>query len=317
MRRAVIDIGTNTVKLLVADVAASHINPVAAKDKTTRLGEGVDRTGWLSMKAIERTVATVDEFVAVARQLGAADIRAFATSAVRDAANPQDFLAACPLPVEVISGQREADLIFRGVTSDPDWAGKPLLVLDVGGGSAELVRGQDGRVEEWKSLPLGAVRLLEQFGDDFARLTEHLRRTLLPVMTGRANWPSQPSGESLTASAGWVPARCQQNKLAECRFIGTGGAITTLARVARGMDGQDFRSTPLDQARLTQEDLRAWVSRLNALPLRERKKVPGLPPERADIIVPGGMVFVVAMELLGAREIVVSTRNLRYGALVS
>lgn len=281
MRRAVIDIGTNTVKLLVADVTGRQIKPVVSKNLPTRLGEGVDRAGWLSVKAIERTVAAVAGFVEEARRLGATEIRAFTTSAARDAANRREFLAACPLPVEVLTGEREAELIFRGVASDPVWAGQPLLVLDVGGGSAELIQGRAGNVERLHSLPLGAVRLLEQFGDDVAGLMEHLRRTLSPVAR---EFP--PAGR---------------------QFIGTGGAITTLAKIIAGK---------VDHARLAEEDVRAWVSRLNALPLAERRKVPGLPPERADIIVPGGLVFVMAMELLGAREIVVSTRNLRYGALL-
>jgi exopolyphosphatase/guanosine-5'-triphosphate,3'-diphosphate pyrophosphatase len=306
MRCAVIDIGTNTVKLLVADVTGNQITPVVSKDKTTRLGEGMvaqasrlrssltAATGTvaplLSAAAIRRTVEAVTGYVAEARQLGATEIRALTTSAVRDAANRQEFLAACPLPVEVITGEREAELIYRGVASDPVWAGQPLLVLDVGGGSAELVQGSDGRVERWTSLPLGAVRLLEQFGDDIAGLMAHLRRMLAPVI--------QP---------------------VECQFIGTGGTITTLAKIvaqASRLCGADPVNRRDACSTLTDEDLRAWVSRLHALPLAERQKVPGLPPERADIIVPGGLVFVVAMELLGAREIAVSTRNLRYGALL-
>jgi len=323
MRRAVIDIGTNTVKLLVADVADGQIAPVVAGDTATRLGKGVDRTGRLSRTAIERTVAAISEFVAKARQLGATEIRAIATSAAREAANRQEFLAACPLPVEVLTGAREAELIFCGVASDPAFAGQPLLVLDVGGGSAELVQGKNGAVETWQSLPLGAVRLLEQFGDDFAGLTAHVRRTLAPAVTGRAGWPSPPPANQPIPAARRTTAPHQRQT---CRFVGTGGAITTLANiVARASwprdstpgDGPDARPTGVDHARLTPEDLRAWVSRLNALPLPERKKVPGLPPERADIIVPGGMVFVAAMELLGAPEVTVSVRNLRYGALVS
>src|SRR5437899_821508 len=118
MRRAVIDIGTNTVKLLVADVADGCITPVVAMDRTTRLGEGVSESRQLSLPAIERTIATITEYATEARALGAKDVIAFTTSAAREATNAGMFLdsvrAACGLDVEVITGQREAELIFRG-----------------------------------------------------------------------------------------------------------------------------------------------------------------------------------------------------------
>jgi exopolyphosphatase/guanosine-5'-triphosphate,3'-diphosphate pyrophosphatase len=285
MRRAVIDIGTNTVKLLVADVHDGGVKPVLSKDATTRLGEGVDKTKRLLPAAIARTVKTVGEFAAEARKLGATDVRALTTSAARDAANRDDFLAglrtACDLEVEVITGQREAELIFRGVSSDPAWSSEPILVLDVGGGSAEFIQGEAGKIERFQSLPLGAVRLTERFGEDFPALVVYLRATLYKLLAGLE-----------------VRGR---------KMIGTGGTATTLARIQSGK---------VDHASISQEQMRALVARLNALPLAERKKVPGLPPERADIIVAGSAVFMVAMELLGAVELTVSVRNLRYGALL-
>jgi exopolyphosphatase/guanosine-5'-triphosphate,3'-diphosphate pyrophosphatase len=285
MRRAVIDIGTNTVKLLVAEVDGNQVVPVLSKDVTTRLGEGVDKSRRLLPAAITRTVKAVGEFVVEARKLGAADVRALTTSAAREAVNRDDFLAgvrtACDLEVEVITGQREAELIFRGVSSDPAWSSQPVLVLDVGGGSAEFIQGEAGKIERSQSLPLGAVRLTEQFGDDFATLIAFLRETLHKSLTGY--------------------------DLHNRRMIGTGGTVTTLARILSGK---------VDHASISQEEMRALVARLNALPLAERKKVPELPPERADIIVAGSATFMVAMELLGATDLTVSVRNLRYGALL-
>ena len=286
MRRAVIDIGTNTVKLLVADVQSGKVMPVVSKDQTTRLGEGVNESKHLSRIAIARTVEAIDHFIADAREFGAPEIIALTTSAARDAANCDEFLrtvrSKCGLDVQVISCEREAELIFRGVSSDPGWSSQPILVLDVGGGSAEFIQGERGNIERFQSLPLGAVRLTEQYGEDFAGLVGFLRETL---------------HKSLAVYS-------VQNR----RMIGTGGTITTLARIERGT---------VDRVSISQEELRALVARLNSLPLAERKKVPGLPPERADIIVAGGAVFLVAMELLGAFELTVSVRNLRYGALLS
>jgi exopolyphosphatase/guanosine-5'-triphosphate,3'-diphosphate pyrophosphatase len=286
MRRAVIDIGSNTVKLLVADVAHGDLQPVLAKDTATRLGQGVQQAGRLDPAAISRTVNAIANFLAEARRLGAGDCTAITTSAVRRAANRAEFLAAvrdqCGLPVEVISGEREAELIFRGVASDPFWAAQPLLVMDVGGGSAEFIQGRPGQVERLESTPLGAVRLAEEFGEDrFAELSEYLRRALRDRL-----------------------AHYDHRR----RLIGTGGTLTVLARVAQ--------HDPIDHARLEEGELRALVMKLNALPLAERRAVPGLPADRADIIVPGGLVYILAMEALGAFEIVVSTRNLRYGVLL-
>jgi exopolyphosphatase/guanosine-5'-triphosphate,3'-diphosphate pyrophosphatase len=287
MRRAIIDIGTNTVKLLVADVSRGQVVPITAKDRTTRLGEGVDDSRRLLPSAMARTVQAIQDYLAEARALGATDFRALATSAARDAANRNEFLdqvqRECGLEVQLISGDREAELIFRGVSSDPEWSGRPILVVDVGGGSAEFIQGHTGKMERFQSLPLGALRLTEKFGDKrFTDLCEHVRATLHDALAGyEAN---------------------------HCRLIATGGTITTLARIECGA---------IDHATISREKVQALVRKLEAMPLAERKKVPGLPPERADIIVAGGAVILVAMEVLGAGEFTVSVRNLRYGALVS
>ncbi|MGD1019222.1 MAG: Ppx/GppA phosphatase family protein [Verrucomicrobiia bacterium] len=287
MRRAVIDIGTNTVKLLVADVSDRQCVPAVAKDRTTRLGEGVEESRRLLPVAMDRTVRAIQDFLAEARALGATDCVAVATSAARDAANRDEFLGqvrhACGLDVELISGEREAELIFRGVSSDPEWSGAPILVVDVGGGSAEFIQGRDGKMEVFQSLPLGALRLTEKFGEGrCAKLCEYLRAMLTPALAGY--------------HAGGY------------RMIATGGTMVTLARVECGT---------VDHATISREKLKALVRRLEVMPLAERKKVPGLPPERADIIVAGGAVLLVAMEILGASELAVSVRNLRYGVVVS
>ncbi len=282
MRRAVIDIGTNTVKLLVADVDNGAVKPVLHMDATTRLGEGVNQTHRLSPAAIARTVDAIGRYVAEARSLGADGVIALTTSAARGATNADEFLRACPVPVEVITGQREAELTFRGASSDPAWAAERLLVMDVGGGSAEWILGQAGKIERAQSLPVGAVRLLEQFDDDFADMAAYLRGALAGALA-----PFRPGP--------W-------------RMIATGGTIVTLARIAQ---------QPVDHATFTLTSIRALVTHLNSLPLPERQQVPGLPADRADIIVPGGAVFLFAMEALAAHELTVSVRALRFGALLA
>lgn len=286
MRRAVIDIGTNTVKLLVADVRQGQVVTVLFKDRTTRLGERVDERSQLLPAAIARTIQAVNEFRAEAKSLGATDIIALTTSASRDAANRDEFLdgvrQTCGLEVELISGEREAELIFRGVSSDPEWSGEPILVVDVGGGSAEFIQGRAGRMELFHSLPLGALRLTEKFGEGrFGELCDHLRSTLGPAL---ARYEAMGR-----------------------RVICTGGTITTIARMLH---------RAVDHATISHESLGSLLHRLEAMSVAERKKVDGLPPERADIIVAGGAVFLVVMAVLDADELTVSVRSLRYGALV-
>ncbi len=151
MRRAVIDIGTNTVKVLVADVQQGQTVPVLTKDCTTRLGEGVTECRRLSAAAIARTLKAIDDYHVESRALGATDIIALTTSACRDAMNRKEFFDAvrqkCGLEVQLVSGDQEAELIFRGVSSDPEWTGAPLVVMDVGGGSAEFIQGRRGKME--------------------------------------------------------------------------------------------------------------------------------------------------------------------------
>jgi exopolyphosphatase/guanosine-5'-triphosphate,3'-diphosphate pyrophosphatase len=237
--------------------------------------------------AIARTIQAVNGFQAEAKALGATDIIVLTTSACRDAANRDEFLdgvgKTCGLEVKLISGGREADLIFRGVSSDPGWSGEPILVVDVGGGSAEFIQGCDGKVELSQSLPLGALRLPEHFGERrFPEPCEHLQTVLGPAL-----------------------ARYQANGH---RLIGTGGTITTFARMLHG---------PVDHASISHESLGSLLHQVEAMPVAERRKIPGLPPERADIIVAGGAVFLVVMAVLDADELTVSVRNLRYGALVA
>src|SRR5579862_6164303 len=140
MRRAVIDIGTNTIKVLVAEVEQGQVVPVIHRDHVTRLGEGVDERGFLSAAAMDRALRAIDQFHLSAREAGALHIIALTTSACRDAGNRDEFFEAVrrasALEVQLISGEREAELIFKGVSSDREWAKERLLVMDVGGGSA-------------------------------------------------------------------------------------------------------------------------------------------------------------------------------------
>jgi len=144
-RRAVIDVGTNSIKLLVADIAGGVVEPVLEMSEQTRLGAGFFETRQLQPQAIAQTARAVASFAAKARELRAVSTRVIATSAARDAVNPGELTSAiesaAALKVEIISGEQEADLAFQGVNTDPELAQHPLLLLDVGGGSTEFILG--------------------------------------------------------------------------------------------------------------------------------------------------------------------------------
>ncbi|HMO63627.1 MAG TPA: diol dehydratase reactivase ATPase-like domain-containing protein [Verrucomicrobiota bacterium] len=159
--RAVVDVGTNSVKLLVARVRGAEVIPVFERAEQTRLGRGFYEDHRLRPEAVRHTAQAVAGFVHRARELGASAIRVLATSAVRDAVNSAELTdalsAATGLPVEVISGEVEAAMAFRGVCTDPGLAGRPLLVMDLGGGSTEFIVGRDGAMS-WSSSSAATAR---------------------------------------------------------------------------------------------------------------------------------------------------------------
>lgn len=297
-RLAAIDIGTNTIKLLVAAVEVDAITALHEDSQTTRLGEGVATTKRLAPAAIERTVAGIAAFADRARGMGATKLLAVATSGAREARSTEQFLArareVAGLDVEIISGEREAELIFAGVSTDGGLRGQRLLVMDVGGGSAEIITGRDGHIENRVSLPAGAVRLTERF----------LRAD--PVSTAELDALLQHGRELLRPEMA-------QFSLEGRVMIGTGGTVTTAAAIDQSL--AKFSIEKINRHPLARQRLTAMLERLRRLPLAERRNVPGLPPKRADIIIAGLAIYVTAMELAGIEQLTVSTRGLRFGLL--
>jgi exopolyphosphatase/guanosine-5'-triphosphate,3'-diphosphate pyrophosphatase len=312
IRRAVIDVGTNSVKLLVADVAGGLVQPVLEDSEQTRLGAGFYETHRLQPAAIAKTAGAVASFVTQARQLNALSVRVLATSAARDSVNPGDLTAAVEhasgLKVEIISGEQEANLAFRGVTTMPELAHQPLMLLDVGGGSTEFILGQGEHRNFCRSFPLGVLRLMEklppsdppaarQLADCRRWVKEFLQREVLPLLEPALK---RESAEDATHR----PAV----------LVGTGGTATILARI-QGRLGK-FQRERIEGMRLTLEQVRDHVERLWDLPLAERKQVVGLPRKRADVILPGVVIYEAVMENLGYSELRVSTRGLRFAAVM-
>ena len=308
VRRAVIDVGTNSVKLLVADVAGGALDVVCELSEQTRLGRGFYPSLRLAPAAIQHTARAVAAFRARAADLGATTIRVVATSAARDARNAGDLLvaiqAAASVPAEIITGDQEADWAFQGVTSDARLAGRPLLVIEVGGGSTQFILGNRRNGLVRGSFPLGTVRLLAacppsdppspaERAAAGAAVDEVLARSVAPVL--------EPPLAALPD--------------AFARLVATGGTASILGLMELGTS--EFDRTRLDGLELSRAAVARHGDRLWSLPLAQRRLVPGLPPDRADVILMGVAIYVAVLERFRFPALRVSLRGVRAGALLA
>lgn len=307
-RRAVIDIGTNSVKLLVADVNGREILPVEECAEQTRLGRGFYETHTLQTEAIHATATAVAQFARQAAELGAASVRVFATSAARDAKNPHELLGAVKqaanLDIEIISGEQEADWAFRGVTSDPQLARTPILLLDVGGGSTEFILGHGEHKHFRQSFPLGAVRLMEMW--------PHSEPPKPAELAGTRLWLRDFLAHRVVPQLELALAR--ERSQGQLLLVGTGGSASVLAGMETGLSKFDRRK--IEDTRLTFGCVRHWVEHLWRLPLAERREIPGLPRKRADVMLTGAAIYEAVMEQLHFSELRVTTRGLRFAAVM-
>jgi exopolyphosphatase/guanosine-5'-triphosphate,3'-diphosphate pyrophosphatase len=313
IRRAVIDVGTNSVKLLVADVADRQVDAVCEESQQTRLGEGFYDTHRLQPEPIAKTGRAVADFAAKARQYQAAAVRVIATSAARDAVNASDLTAAIEqasgLKVEIISGDQEADWAFQGVTTDPALAREPLLLLDVGGGSTEFILGQGEEKLFRHSFPLGTVRLLAKLspGDppkpqELTTCRQWVREFLQTKVKPRLD----------TAIRREVDRHANHRPV---QLVGTGGTASILGLMESKLEGFDRQR--LEATRLSLERVRWHVERLWSLPLEKRKEITGLPPNRADVILTGAAIYEGVLAQFSFGELRISTRGLRFAAVMA
>ena len=295
---AVIDIGSNSTRLLVADVGDGRVSPVERRSTVTRLGRGVDLSGQLAAEAIEAACAAVDPYVATLQELGAEKVDAIATSAVRDATNGSAFVAELrerfALSARVLDGEEEARLTYLGATSEhsPE---VPTLVIDIGGGSTELVVGT-GRDVDWHvSLQAGVVRHTER----------HLTH-------------DPPTPVELEAMAtdlrGLIEAARAEAPAAE-EGIAVAGTPTSLAAI-------ELELVPYDPQKihghvLERRSIQRMLSRLAATPLERRTEIPGLHADRAPTIVAGVVTLVEAMRAFDLDRITVSEHDILYGAAIA
>jgi exopolyphosphatase/guanosine-5'-triphosphate,3'-diphosphate pyrophosphatase len=312
VRRAVIDVGTNSIKLLIADVQGRNLTPLIEQSNQTRLGSGFYESQRLQPGPIKATADAVASFAQKARELGALSIRVIGTSAAREALNAAELLtairAASGIDLEIISGDEEADLAFRGVTTDSRLSSAPLLLLDVGGGSTEFILGQGNQKHFQRSFPIGTVRLLEKLPHSDPPTPQELENC-------RA-WLRHYLNHEVRSAL--EPAMRMETKLhasrSPLRLVGTGGTTTLLARMEAEMT--DYDRDRIEQAVLCLECVTRRVNQLWSLPLEERKKIIGLPANRADVILLGTVIYEAVMLEFGLPELRVSTRGLRFAALL-
>ncbi|MDQ4125878.1 MAG: Ppx/GppA family phosphatase [Actinomycetota bacterium] len=298
MRVAAIDVGTNSTRLLVAEELAGGFRALERRLTITRLGEGVDQRRVLAPHALERTLRTIADYAAVCGEYEVSKLRVTGTSAVRDAHNKDDFFDGVRKLTgsepEVLSGEAEARATFLGALSDLS-RGDPVVVVDIGGGSTELIVGRE-EPERLVSLDVGCVRMLEK----------HLES-------------DPPAPEELDALRDEATAALDEVKgdlavPAGARMIGVAGTVTQLAALKSGALVYDPDLT--HHSVLSHGDVRRLARRLEALPYEKRKRVRGLEPGRVDVIVAGAEILLCAMEAFDAAEVLVSEKDILDGLVI-
>jgi len=300
-RIAAIDVGSNSVRLVVAEVLPSGGYRVLDEEReNTRLAAALTKTGRLDPKAADTTVSVLRNFLSIAAGYNATQIRAIGTSALRDAEDGPEFCdrvrKELKLSVEVISATEEARLAFLSVARAFDISGREVAVADIGGGSTEVVLASSGLVDQVYETKLGTVRVAEECG-----------------VAGR-------SSEKQLANLRDFIDRALKKELGKPPFVpdmlfGTGGTFTALASMIMASQGQ--AGQPMWGFRVTRAQIRHLVADLAQMPLEKRSKVAGLTPQRADIIVAGLAIIERIMKRLGVNLVQVHTRGVRDGLLLT
>jgi exopolyphosphatase / guanosine-5'-triphosphate,3'-diphosphate pyrophosphatase len=295
-RYAVIDIGTNSVKMYVARVMHGRISPLDEQLSVSRLGEGLAATGELSETAMDRTVEAIRGMVEQAEALGVDKIVAVGTAALRKASNPNEFMdlvkKRCKLKVEVITGRQEAEMAAAAVRTSLDVSGRDVVIFDIGGGSTEIIRLTDGEIKTIESLDIGVRTLLDKTG-----ITDRISPEQEDVMQNL-----------IIETVGGFRGHADM-------LIGLGGTFTSLAALQARLP--EFDSSQVHDYRLSRRDVENWYSKLADETISQRCRNPALHPRRADVIPVGAAIALELMICHEAYEIVVCARGLRHGVFMS
>jgi exopolyphosphatase/guanosine-5'-triphosphate,3'-diphosphate pyrophosphatase len=291
---ASIDIGTNTILLLIAEVGEGEINPLFEMETVVRLGENLQKTGVISSQAMDRGLQTLTQYLKQCQVWEVQKLFAVGTSALREAKNSEVFLRLVKeklnLSIEVISGEEEAQLSFLAVAKDLQEQEKSILVVDVGGGSTEFILGGGDQISRWISLPLGSVRFTEEFlhsdpvqEEEWQKMKQEIRKLLINI----------PHSEEPLS------------------MVAVGGTATTLASVEQGLE--DFIAERIHHFVLEKEALKNQLLLYRTKTIEERKRIPGLPMARADVILAGAAILYLTMGEVKCPSVLISCHGVRYG----
>jgi exopolyphosphatase / guanosine-5'-triphosphate,3'-diphosphate pyrophosphatase len=301
-RLAGIDCGTNSIRLLIADVDGNgRLTDVERQMRIVRLGQDVDRTRRLAASALARTSAALTEYAQTIADAGAVRTRMVATSATRDAANRDEFTAmvrgVLGIDPEVIDGREEATLSFQGALAGLPAVQPPLLVADIGGGSTELVLGSADAVRSWHSMDVGCVRLTER----------HLRD----------DPPTEAQVTAVVADLDAALQRAAQDVAlqAPATFVGVAGTVTTIAAIALDLDR--YEAERIHGTVVRAEQVREVTERLLAMTHAERARLPVMHPGRVDVIAGGALVLRSLLDATGAPAVVASEHDILDGIVLS
>ena len=294
-RKAIIDIGSNSIKFFVGELAADRtITTVLDTNDIARLGEGLDKTGEISPEAMERNVASVAAFHSKAVELGADQVVAVGTMALRSAKNSAEFVRkvkeACGVEVNIIPGEEEARLSYLAILSGLPLQDGDLVVFDTGGGSTEFIFGHGTQVSKRFSVNLGAVRITENYLKSDPVTPDEVQAAL-----------AQIDKEFAEAGVEGHPAQ----------LVGMGGTVTSMGAVKHKMVKYD--PDVIQGSSLTRADIQAQIDEYSAKTIEERRSIPGLQPKRADVILAGACILNVITSRLGVDQLTISDRGLRHG----
>jgi len=304
---AAIDMGTNSLHMVIVRIEPTlpEFSIIGREKETVRLGNREIATGNLKQEIIERAIATLHRFQEIAQSLHAETIVAVATSAVREAPNGKDFLqrveAEVGLSVDLISGPEEARRIYLGVLSGMEFNNQPHIIVDIGGGSTEIILGDSHQERVLTSTKVGAVRLTSELihsdpisNNEFQYLQAYVRGMLersVDEVLGNLELGESP------------------------RLVGTSGTIETLATI-KAQEKLGYEPFTFNGYQFTLKDLQGWVNRLRKMSYSERSAIPGMPEKRSEVILAGAVILQEAMTLLGVDTITVCERSLREGVIV-
>lgn len=292
MRVAALDLGSNTSLVLIADVEGGALKRVLHDETTiTRMGQGVHANRRLHPEALARLDECFGRYSQIIKKFACEKVIAVATSAARDVSNGEALIqlgAKYGIPIHIISGQKEAALTFQGAICDRN-DGEGIVVIDVGGGSTEIISKQNGAAAG-KSVDVGSVRLTELFvhSDPIKPLELEAVEAYARVAFAKADLPSGDFREAVAVA----------------------GTPTTLAALDQKIE---FSEEKIHGYQMSAEQVDRWIAKLAKLSVNERQSLPGMQPKRADVIVPGTVILRAAMRALKKDRMTVSTRGVRYG----